>query len=201
MDILERYNNLKTKVVERKKEFDRFIDFLEKETSWLTSPASTKYHLNYKGGLLEHSVGVTETLLKLRQTLAQEITEESCVIVGLFHDLGKVGMPGKPLYLENLNEWEKRNRNIKYIINPEVVKMNTASRSLYLLSKDIPLSDEEVQAILYHDGQFINGYDIAHEEEILTLLLHWSDYFHCHFYEDGHKVRSTNYFYGALRNE
>ncbi len=83
-------------LIEYKKEFDAFINMLEKDSSWLTSPASTKYHLNKEGGLLEHSVGVTETLLKLRETLAPQISEESCVIVGLLHDVGKIGMPGKP---------------------------------------------------------------------------------------------------------
>src|SRR3990167_3561677 len=110
MSVKERYEFLKNKVVNRKKEFDVFIAMFEKETSWLSSPASTRYHLNKEGGLLEHSVGVAETMLKLRQTLTPEISEESCVIVGLLHDAGKIGMPGKPRYLKNDNEWEIKKR-------------------------------------------------------------------------------------------
>ena len=106
-------------------------------------------------GLLRHSVGVAETIVRLRLCLAPEIPEESFVIVGLLHDVGKIGMPGVPRYLENNNEWEVNNRNIRYVINPESVEMGLAARSLYLVSKYIPLSDAEAQAILYHDGQYI----------------------------------------------
>jgi len=148
MDIKERYEILKKKVVKRKKEFDAFTNMVEKETSWLTSPASTKYHLNKEGGLLEHSVGVAETLLKLREILAPEISEESCVIVGLFHDVGKIGMPGKPRYFKNDNQWEVDKRNITYKINPKETYLNLAARSLYLIAKYISLSDSEAQAIL-----------------------------------------------------
>jgi len=87
----ERYDALLGKIRDRKDTVNRFINMLHSETTWLTSPASTKYHLNKEGGLLEHSVGVAETLLQLRAALAPEISEESCVIVGLFHDIGKVG--------------------------------------------------------------------------------------------------------------
>ena len=108
----QRYNGLKAKVVERKNDFETFIEMLETKTSWLTAPASTRFHLNRPSGLLEHSVGVAENLIKFRDFLAPPINDETCVIVGLFHDVGKVGMPGQPLYIENNNEWEIRKRNM-----------------------------------------------------------------------------------------
>jgi len=83
MTLEERYVALKAKVVQRKKEFDAFIEMLERETSWLSSPASTRYHLNEEKGLLKHSVAVAENLLKFRDFLAPQISEEGCVIVGL----------------------------------------------------------------------------------------------------------------------
>ncbi len=196
MDILRRYEALKNKVIKRKKEFDVFINMLEKDSSWLTSPASTKYHLNTPGGLLEHSVGVTETLLKLRETLAPQISEESCVIVGVLHDVGKIGMPGKPRYLKNDNQWEIEKRGITYKINPDEVYMNLAARSLYLVAKYIPLSDSEAQAILYHDGQYVEGNkEVAHHEMPLTLLAHFADLWTASVYEEGRKItESTDYY-------
>jgi len=195
MDLEERYAALKAKVVQRKKEFDTFVEMLERETSWLTSPASTRYHLNEEKGLLMHSIGVAENLLKFRDCLAPEIPDESCVIVGLFHDVGKIGMPGKPRYLKNDNEWEVRNRNITYKVNPELVEMGLAARSLYLVAKYIPLSDAEAQAILYHDGQYIEDNKcVAHKEEPLTLLAHWADYWTAHIFEEGRKLEiDTNF--------
>jgi len=88
MDVLKSYENLKQKVTMRRGAFQRFIELLEGETTWLTSPASTRFHLAEEGGLLKHSVGVAETLLIFRDNLAPGISEESCVIVGLFHDAG-----------------------------------------------------------------------------------------------------------------
>lgn len=88
--VAKRYDKLKALVVNRKVQFDALVSFMEDETTWLTSPASTKYHLCTEGGLLEHSVNVAECMLKIRAVLAPEISEESCVIVSLIHDFGKV---------------------------------------------------------------------------------------------------------------
>ena len=134
--------------------------------------------------------GVAETLLRFREFLAPAITEESCVIVGLFHDAGKLGMPGKPLYLPNDNEWMVKNRGIRYKINPDVVAMGLAVRSLYLVTQYIALTDAEAQAIAYHDGQHIDdNKNVAHKEDPLTLLLHWADYWTAHIYEEERDVR------------
>jgi len=187
MSLEKEYNMLKTKVVERKKDFDEFIAFLEKETTWLMSPASTKYHLSEEKGLLKHSIGVTKTLLELRKLLAPQLSEESCVIVALFHDVGKVGMPGSPRYLKEGD---------KFVYNKEQVEMQIAQRSLYLVSKYIPLSDEEAQAILYHDGQYIaENKFIAHKECPLTLLLTFADTWTAAVYEAERDIKeNTNYF-------
>jgi len=189
---MERYETLKQKVKDRKAPFDCFIELLEGETTWLTSPASTRFHLSEEQGLLKHSVGVTETLLRFREFLAPVIPEESCVIVGLFHDVGKLGMPGKPLYLPNDNECLAKNKEIRYKINVDVVAMGLAVRSLYLVAQYMPLSDTEAQAIAYHDGQYIEANKIiAHKEDPLTLLLHWADYWTAHIYEEGPINMST----------
>jgi len=186
MELIKRYDTLKLKIEDRRKPFEHFIKFLENETTWLTTPASTRFHLAQERGLLNHSVGVAETLLRFREFLAPRISEESCVIVGLFHDVGKLGMPGKPYYLPNDNEWMVKNRGICYKTNSDVVTMGLAVRSLYLISQYISLSETEAQAIAYHDGQYIDDNKIiAHREEPLTLLLHWADYWTAHIYEEG----------------
>lgn len=196
MSTRDRYEALKKKVVKRKKEFDEFINMLEKETSWLNSPASTRFHLNTPGGLLEHSVGVTETLLKLRETLAPQISEESCVIVGLLHDVGKIGMPGKPRYLKNDNQWEVEKRGMTYKINPEEIYVNLAARSLYLVGKYIPLSDSEAQAILYHDGQYVEANkEVAHRETPLTLLVQFADNWTAVILEEGRSIKEDTDYY------
>ena len=54
--------------------------------------------------------------------------------------------------------------------------MGIAVRSLYLVSKYISLSDEEAQAIVYHDIQYItDNASVKHKEVPLTLLVHFAD--------------------------
>lgn len=169
-----KFDVLIEKVQERKEHVQRLVRWLEEETSYFTSPASSRYHLAFEGGLLIHSVIVTEILLKLKEVLYPSIEDESCVIVGLFHDLGKIGYAGKPLYIPNPDE-SKRDRK-PYIRNPEIVDMSIATRSLYLLSSFVPLTAEEAQAIIYHDGQYVPANrEIAGKEEPLTLLINYAD--------------------------
>lgn len=163
-------------VVERSAEVAEFERFLRCETTWLASPASTRFHLACEGGLVAHSVNVANTLLRLRAAVAPEISEESCVIVGLYHDVGKLGTPGCPYYLPNPSQWHVQNRGIRYVVNEDVVHMDIATRSLYLVACHLKLTDHEAQAIRYHDGQYIdeNG-SVAHREVELTRLVQYAD--------------------------
>ena len=179
-NIAERYESLKRMVVERKCQFDRLISFMENETTWLIAPASTKYHLCKESGLLEHCVNVAESMLKIREALAPDISEESCVIVSLVHDLGKVGMPGNPQYLINEPTDKQQQSGYKldppYRFNKNLTYLSVPVRSLYLASKHIDLTEEEVQAIVYHDGQYVDdNRSVATHEEPLTLLLQYAD--------------------------
>jgi len=176
MTVLDNYKSLISKIIRRKKEVIRFDLFLREQTSWLTSPASTRFHLAYEGGLLAHSVNVTSTLFQLRQKLAPDIEEESCIVVGLFHDIGKIGMPDQPYYIPNPSEWHVKNKGINYIVNQDLVHLDIATRSLFLVAQYIPLSNEEALAIRYHDGQYIKeNISVAHKEARLTRLLQYAD--------------------------
>jgi hypothetical protein len=190
VDVSGRYEALKQKVAVRQAEFRKFIGFLEGETSWLTSPASTRYHMNVEGGLLMHSVGVAATALRLRYLLAPDLCEESVVITALFHDVGKVGHPGKPCYLPNDNLWEVRNRGRAYKVNPEILAMNSAVRGLCLVSRFIPLSEEEAQAIVAHDSLYPMMGGVAnleyHQGECrLLMIIQFADKWTAAVEEDG----------------
>ena len=180
MTVTERYEALKSRVIKRKVEFDSLINFIEKETDYLSSPASTRFHLCRKQGLLEHSVNVAETMLKFREAVAPDIDEESCIITALIHDLGKSGMPGKPQYLENEPTPKQKQygfpATIPYRINDELVYLSVPVRSLYLALPHITLSESEVQAVMYHDGQYVDdNKSVATKETPLLLLLQYAD--------------------------
>jgi hypothetical protein len=175
-----RYHELFDLLGPRKPQVLAFKDFIERETSWLTSPASTRFHLNIERGLLLHSVGVTYNAIGIRDLLAPDIPDESIVIAALFHDLGKVGYPGKPYYLRNDVQWEVSKRNMTYKVNPEATTMNLAVRSLYLISNRVELSEDEAQAIVAHEGIYpvsggVNNLDYHHKECRLQMIVHFAD--------------------------
>ena len=164
----ELYGQLKAAVVKRKTEFDHFIDFLENRTAWLTAPADTEGALACEKGLLIRSVAVTKQLLRIKDTLMPQLDEESAIIIGLFHDVGKVGVEGKPYFLveEHLStassalglSFSSRistpgtsGSSNSYSINPKLVGMDVGVRSLYLVSQYMLVSEDEAQAISYAD--------------------------------------------------
>ena len=61
---------------------DKLIEFLE-NSDFFEAPASTRYHGNFKGGLLEHSMKVYEIL----KTKVED--NDSAKIVALLHDICK----------------------------------------------------------------------------------------------------------------
>ncbi len=180
MTVTERYENLKSRVLKRRDEFSRLMEFVENETDYLNSPASTRFHLCRKHGLLEHSVNVAENMLRLRSAIAPDIDEESCIIVALIHDLGKAGMPNNPQYIANEPTAKQKQYgygpSVPYRMNDNLIYLSVPLRSLYLALPHISLTESEVQAIMYHDGQYVDdNKSVATKETPLLLLLQYAD--------------------------
>jgi hypothetical protein len=177
----KRFEALVSKVTEREKDFKSVLDFIGKRTSYFVAPASPKYHLNCEEGLLEHSINVAENMIRIKQVLAPEITDESCVIVGLMHDLGKAGWPGKPYY--KIKEPTSAQKKYGFSAYPpyeynEDCKpyMAVPDRSLAILAGKIYLSPEEWQAIRIHDGQYVqDNKSYATNECKLALIAQYAD--------------------------
>ena len=160
---------------DRRPEFDALCDFIENETEFLTAPASSRFHLCEESGLLKHSLNVCETMLKLKSTLAPEISDDSCIVTALFHDLGKAGMPNKPLYMKNTGK-NGKDPSVPYTVNKNMTYMSIPLRSLYFILPRFPLNEEETQAIMYHDGQYVDdNKSVATRECPLLFLLQYAD--------------------------
>ena len=76
---------------------DKLLDFLLSSSSdFFTAPASTRFHGNYEGGLLEHSLNVYDCLCdimkrpRIKEVYGIEYSEESIAIAALLHDLCKI---------------------------------------------------------------------------------------------------------------
>ena len=64
---------------------DKLIEFIEK-TDFFKAPASTRFHGNYEGGLLEHSMKVYEILKHKANNniMKMEFAEDTLIIIGIF---------------------------------------------------------------------------------------------------------------------
>ncbi len=70
--------------------------------------------------------------------------------------------------------------------------MNIAVRSLYLVTKHIPLTEMEAQAIVAHDGIYpvrggVNNLDYHHNECRLQMIIHFADKWTAAVEEEGRK--------------
>lgn len=111
----------------------------------------------------------------MKNTLYPEISDESCVVTALFHDLGKVGMPDNPMYVKNIGKNGKE-PSIPYSCNNNMTYMSVPLRSLYFILPLFPLTPEETQAIMYHDGQYVDdNKSVATKECPLLFLLQYAD--------------------------
>ncbi len=135
---------------------EKLLDFLlSKNSDFFEAPASTRFHLNYDGGLVEHSLNVYDCLKdylsrdRVKQTYGLSYSEESIAIVALLHDLCKI------------NVYKKGTRNVKengtWIQVPsyeydDKLPYGHGEKSVYMISGYMKLTREEAFAIRYHMG-------------------------------------------------
>ena len=134
---------------------EEFLNFLEK-TDFFTSPASSRFHNNFEGGLCAHSVNVYKRLLSLVQHEFGEnwqkvVSAESVAIIGLLHDVCKV----------NNYVVEMRNTKVdgEWVQKPfykvdDTLPYGHGEKSVYMISGFMKLSREEAMAINWHMGAF-----------------------------------------------
>jgi len=155
------------------------------------APASSKasFHNSFTGGYVDHVNRVVEAALKvsnLWETMGGTInfTEEELVFSALNHDLGKLGMFGKPRYIPNDSEWHVKNQGANYKPNAELPFLPVQDNSLFILqSQDIQVTLNEYIAIKIHDGLYddgnkpflISGQNESKLRTSLPLILHQAD--------------------------
>lgn len=117
---------------------DNLIEYLIEE-GFFESPASTRFHGCYAGGLADHSLGVYELLTGYNASLKFNIEEESIIIATLLHDVCKIGA-----YLGNCKPY-KWNRS-----QPS----GHANLSIERVKQFIELTQLEEKMIFYHMGVY-----------------------------------------------
>lgn len=155
---------------------DKFIKYLETETDFFTAPASTKYHLCRREGLLEHSLDVYNNLQALCSVYYPEARQDSITICALLHDLCKVNFYKIEIKNVNVNGvWTKKPI---YVVD-DLFPVGHGEKSVILLQRQgINLTDEEIYSIRWHMGGFdcaVKGGELAFgtavsKSKLVTLL-------------------------------
>lgn len=156
-----------------------FFNYLEEIGFW-TSACSGSNHLAIEGGLALHSLNVYDVADKDATTKLpfEEYCEisDSIIISALLHDLGKAGQFGKPGYIPNILKSGKQSAAKPFAVNPELLYVPHEVRSIQMIEKFFPLTEEENWAILMHNGLYGNfKYDIPGKETMLYLLISSAD--------------------------
>jgi len=157
-----------------------------KNDGFFAAPCSGSNHLAKEGGLAEHSWNVLGIMQDMSFLLAEgsevlpDETQNAIIICALLHDLGKMGDYGKPNYVPNMIKSRKKDENGEYpLVQSEAKPYEINKELLYIpheVRRFIKLTEEEEQAILWHNGLYGSfKYDISGKETPLYLLLHFSD--------------------------
>lgn len=140
------------------------------------APCSGKYHLAEDGGLLEHSLNVLDCARKINAALGFPIDTATLVLVSLLHDLGKMGDHGKPNYVEKLLKSGEKSAAEPFTTNKDLTYIDHEIRSVMIAERYIELTEEEEQAILWHNGLYsLFKYEIQGKETPLYMILHFAD--------------------------
>lgn len=140
------------------------------DLGYFTQPASTRFHGAYEGGLFDHSLEVAKALMDLTDKLNLKWDRQSSpLVIGLFHDLCKCD-----------NYVFDRESN-KYIFNQDVILLGHGDKSVIMLQRLLPLTDEEIACIRWHMGAYEtdtkmwNYYGQAIEKYPNVLYTHMAD--------------------------
>ena len=132
---------------------ENLIQWLD-NSDFKVAPASTRYHSNYEGGLLKHSLNVYEECMRQQDLIKLfNVPKESIIITSLLHDICKV------------NYYKMEMRNVKkngawvqepYYTVEDMFPMGHAEKSIIIAQQYIQLTEVEIAMIRNHMGGFVD---------------------------------------------
>lgn len=191
MDRVEINTNIKKKLLGTNRVgIKNLIEHMERD-GFFVAPASGRYHMAFEGGLAEHSLNVCNMAHQFASYLLspEEYADmyNSITICALLHDIGKMGDFKKPYYVEKLVRSKSKNKETgeydmvrseaePFAHNSELMYIDHEISSIKVISRFIDLTEEETNAILWHNGLYGKfKYDIPSHETKLYMIIHWAD--------------------------
>jgi len=152
-----RFYSLCQNVGDRTPSITKMLDELDERLCLCPASANVDYHGAFPGGLVDHSLRVLNALSTLNRAHDWHLSKHSMIISALFHDIGKVGMPGRgaenDFYIEQTDAWRRNNRGEAYAYNNALPYMTTPDRSVFVLQHyGVRLTPDEWLAIKLNDG-------------------------------------------------
>lgn len=166
--------------------------YKDQEDVLVMAPASSKasFHNSFPGGYVDHVNRVVKATIQVMNTWEtigasmDTFTVEELVFAAINHDLGKLGLYGKPRYIPNDSEWHVKNQGANYKPNAELPFLPVQDNSLFILQQHgLELSVNEYIAIKIHDGLYddgnkaylISGNNDSKLRSCMPFILHQAD--------------------------
>ena len=137
---------------------EEVINYLE-NAGFFTAPASTNFHLNYEGGLMEHSMNVYDMAMAMRGPIVamkpgagERLPEKSIIIAALLHDTCKANIYRKTKRWDFGKDGTPEQKE-KYSTNYSEMPVGHGEKSvIILLRQGLVMTDDEIMAIRWHMG-------------------------------------------------
>lgn len=127
---------------------------------FFTSPASTRFHGAYDGGLAVHSLLVYKEFDFLVERYKSDLPADSRKIVGICHDLCKVGVYKR-------NEVKKGKEMAQSSAKPynfeDDFPIGHGEKSLWIVGRYIEPTEKEALLIRWHMGSYDGNYELNEE--------------------------------------
>lgn len=139
------------------------------------APASSAFHLNEPGGLVQHSINVYETAMRLKQVimeskpeLADRLPDESIAIAALLHDVCKADVYRATVKRKKFPDghWDDAPG---YDVDYHDFPMGHGEKSVIVLLRDgLRLTNDEMIAIRWHMSAWDLAFQSAEEKSSLN---------------------------------
>lgn len=182
------YMEILKPILEKRPDVSGLMDHLKNKTDFFSSPASTKNHNNFKGGLANHSINVMNLAFDFAESLKPKLLvnnfdETNIIISALFHDVCKYGnYKDANLFTKDSNGRWVNYTGIGYE-DEDTLPLGHGEKSLYIAKTFIRLTKQEALAIRWHMGiydikpgsQQEQSFYKACENFPLTKIIHLAD--------------------------
>lgn len=170
------------------------IDYVIEDLEYMgffMAPASSTQHLNYDGGLVEHSLNVYDMAIMLREQilarrpdLEKRLSVESIIVSSLLHDVCKADIYRKTMR-KRKNAIGMYEEYESYEVDYSNLPVGHGEKSvIMLLRSGLYLEDDEVIAIRWHMSawdlpfqsyELSKSLNISRDKSPLCSLIHTAD--------------------------